>query len=85
LVADGEMSGPGAYNEYHPWLKSKKAVVGFVGGHVQELPLTGAEEGATVMSIDRRSKNIFEERPKGEDSEGGGLLDTDQANVLLPE
>ncbi len=85
LVADGEMSGPGEMGEYHPWLRSKKAVVGFVGGHVKELPLTGKEEGATVMSEDRRVKNIFEERAKGEDAEGGGLLDTDQANVLLPE
>lgn len=85
LIADGEMSGPGEYSEYHPWLKSKKAVVGFVGGHVIELPLSGKEEGATVKSKDGKMENIFEERADGEDAEGGGLLSVAQDNVLLPE
>ena len=85
LVADGEMDGPGEMGEYHPWLDSKKCVVGFVGGHVKEMPLNGSSTGSTVMSDDRRVENIFEERPDGEESEGGGLLDTDQSNVLLPE
>ena len=83
LVADGLMDSPGVYGEYHPWLKSKKAVIGFCGGHVTEERLTSAEEGATVKSKDGLTENIFEER-SGE-GESGGWLDTKQDNVLLPD
>jgi len=85
LVSDGEMDTSGAFGEYHPWLNSGKAVVGFVGGHVQEHPLTTRDAGATAMSIDRRVKNIFAERATDEESEGGGFLDTETTNILLPE
>ncbi len=86
LVADGLMDGPGVYGEYHPWLKSKKAVVGFCGGHVTEETLTSATPGATVRSKDRLVENIFEEREVSEDGESsGGWLDTKSDNVLLPD
>jgi|APTNR8051073442_1049403.scaffolds.fasta_scaffold37668_2 prepilin-type N-terminal cleavage/methylation domain-containing protein len=86
LVADGLMDGPGEYGEYHPWLKSKKAVVGFCGGHVTEETLTSATPGATVRSKDRLVENIFEEREVSEDGESsGGWLDTKMDNVLLPD
>lgn len=87
LVADGLMDGPGEYGEYHPWLKSKKAVVGFCGGHVSEESLTSAAPGATVRSRDRLVENIFDEREVGEDGgeSSGGWLDTKKDNVLLPD
>ena len=50
------------YGEYHPWLKSKKAVIGFCGGHVTEESLTSGVAGATVRSKDRLTDNIFEKR-----------------------
>ncbi len=87
LVADGLMESIGAYGEYHPWLKSKKAVVGFCGGHVTEEKLTSNEPGATVKSKDGLVENIFTERT-GSGDEGdasGGWLDTKQDNVLLPD
>jgi len=85
LVADGLMEGPGAYGEYHPWLRSKKAVVGYCGGHVAEEPLTSAAPGATVKTKDGLIDNIFEERQVDEEGgSSGGLLDTKQDNVLLP-
>ena len=86
LVADGLMDGPGEYGEHHPWLKSKKAVVGFCGGHVSEESLTSATAGATIRSKDRLVENIFEKREM--DSEGGGSsggwLSVEKENVLLP-
>ena len=86
LVADGLMDGPGEYGEYHPWLKSKKAVIGFCGGHVSEETLTSATAGATVRSKDRLVENIFEEREVSEDGgSSGGWLDTKSDNVLLPD
>lgn len=86
LVADGLMDGPGEYGEYHPWLKSKKAVVGYCGGHVQEETLTSAQPGATVRSRDRLVDNIFEERQMEEGGKAsGGWLDTKTDNVLLPD
>jgi prepilin-type N-terminal cleavage/methylation domain-containing protein len=87
LVADGLMDGPGEYGEFHPWLKSKKAVVGFCGGHVSEESLSSATAGATVRSKDRLVENIFDERTVGEEGgeSSGGWLDTKKDNVLLPE
>jgi prepilin-type N-terminal cleavage/methylation domain-containing protein len=87
LVADGLMDGPGEYGEHHPWLKSKKAVVGFCGGHVSEESLSSATAGATVRSKDRLVENIFDERTVGEEGgeSSGGWLDTKKDNVLLPE
>ncbi len=81
LVADGEMSGPGEYGEFHPWLAAKTAVVGYVGGHVNREKLTSAEEGATVRSKDGQIQNIFQKRGEGG---SGGLLAVDPGNVLLP-
>tara|TARA_R110000850_G_scaffold25755_22_gene74015 strand:- start:224 stop:916 length:693 start_codon:yes stop_codon:yes gene_type:complete len=86
LVADGLMESAGVYSEYHPWLKSKKAVIGFCGGHVTEEKLTSAEEGATVKSKDGLVENLFEERETdGEGESSGGWLDTKIDNVLLPD
>lgn len=87
LVADGLMDGPGEYSEYHPWLKSKRAIVGYCGGHVQEESLTSAAAGATVRSKDRTTENIFEKREVDEEGGGssGGWLSVDTENVLLPE
>jgi prepilin-type N-terminal cleavage/methylation domain-containing protein len=82
LVADGEMDGPGTYGEYHPWLSSKKAVIGYCGGHVVEEKLTSNEPGATVKTKDGLIENIFEKREPG--GGGGGLLDVATDNVLLP-
>jgi hypothetical protein len=86
LVADGLMEGPGQYGQFHPWLKSKKAVVGFCGGHVQEETLTSAQSGATIRSRDGLVQNIFEQRMAGDDgNSSGGWLDTTPENVLLPD
>ncbi|MDF1740256.1 MAG: type II secretion system protein [Verrucomicrobiales bacterium] len=82
LVADGLMDSPGTYGEYHPWLNSKKAVVGFCGGHVTEERLTSSEPGATIRSKDGLTEDIFEKRGTEGD---GGWLDTDKENVLLPD
>lgn len=86
LVADGLMEGPGQYGEFHPWLKSKKAVVGFCGGHVSEENLTAGAPGATIRSRDRLVQNIFEQRQLNDDgTSSGGWLDTSPDNVLLPD
>lgn len=86
LVYDGLMDGPGEYGEFHPWLASRKAVIGFSGGHVQVMRLTSKTAGATVESKDRRTENIFEERETDEEGKSsGGWLDTKTDNVLLPE
>ena len=87
LVADGLMDGIGEYGEYHPWLRSKKAIVGFCGGHVTEERLTSNQEGATIKSKDGLVENIFDERTVDEEGEGssGGWLDTKKDNVLLPD
>ena len=52
LVADGLMDGIGEFGEFHPWLRSKKAIVGYCGGHVSEEKLTSNEPGATIRSRD---------------------------------
>ncbi len=83
LVADGLMEGPGTYGEYHPWLKSKRAIIGYVGGHAQEEVLTEASPGASVRSKDGRTRNIFTQREEG--TEGSGWLDVPVDNVLLPD
>ena len=89
LVADGLMEGIGEYGEFHPWLKSKKAIVGYCGGHVSEERLNSAAPGATIKSKDGLVDNIFEKREVDEEGEsgssGGGWLDVDQDNVLLPD
>ncbi len=86
LVADGLMDGPGVYGQFHPWLKSKKAVVGFCGGHVSEESLSSGAAGATIQSKDKLVKNIFDERTVDEEGgSSGGWLDTTQDNVLLPD
>lgn len=88
LVADGLMESVGSYGEYHPWLKSKKAIVGFCGGHVNEEKLTSSAPGATIRSKDGLTENIFEKREAADSDDGtssGGYLDTDQDSVLLPE
>jgi hypothetical protein len=81
------MDSIGSYGEYHPWLKSKKAVVGFCGGHVTEERLTAGLPGATVKSKDGLVDDIFTERQtSGDDGRSsGGWLDTKQDNVLLPD
>lgn len=83
LVADGLMDSPGTYGEYHPWLKSKRAIIGYVGGHAQEEVLTEAKAGATVRSKDGRTRDIFAQREEG--SAGGGWLDVPTDNILLPD
>lgn len=85
LVADGLMDDPGMYSEYHPWLKSKKAVIAYCGGHVKTERLTSSEAGATVRSTDGQIKNIFEKREASEEGEtSGGWLSVASDNVLLP-
>jgi len=84
LVSD-EMNGPGTFGEWHPWLEAKRAVVGYVGGHVQKDRLTSAEEGATVRSKDGMVQDIFEERSKSEEGgASGGYLATKTDNILNP-
>lgn len=86
LVADGLMDGIGEYGEHHPWLRSKKAIVGYCGGHVSEEKLTSNQPGATIRSRDGLTENIFEERQSdGDGASSGGYLDTKQDNVLLPD
>ncbi|MDF1658054.1 MAG: type II secretion system protein [Verrucomicrobiales bacterium] len=85
LVADGLMDGIGSYGQYHPWLRSKKAIVGYCGGHVSEEKLTSNQPGATVRSRDGMTDNIFSERQTSDDGgSSGGYLDTSPDNVLLP-
>ena len=81
LVADGEMDGPGTYGEFHPWLSSKTAVIGYVGGHVAKERLTSSEPGATVRSKDGLIEDIFQKKTT---DGSGGNLDTETDSVLLP-
>jgi len=87
LVANGLMESAGSYGEYHPWLNSRKAVIGFCGGQVTEENLTSSEPGATVKSKDGLVDNIFTERQTTGDDGGttGGWLDTKEDNILLPD
>lgn len=87
LVFDGIMDGPGAMGEYHPWLESKKAVVGFCDGHVEQLPLTEGVPGATIRSKDGSVEDIFQKRERGSGDGGasGGFLAVNVENVLLPD
>ncbi|MEM7697896.1 MAG: type II secretion system protein [Verrucomicrobiota bacterium] len=85
LVADGHMDRPGEFNDNHPWLESKRAVIGFVGGHAEELILTSRTAGATAKTRDGRTENVFEEREIDDEGKAsGGWLDTETDNVLLP-
>lgn len=86
LVADGLMDAAGEYGEYHPWLDSKKAVIGYVGGHVVEERLDTNQPGAKVRSKDGYTEDIFAEREASEDGESsGGWLSVPKDNVLLPD
>lgn len=87
LVGDGLMTGPGAYGPFHPWLKSRKAVIGYIGGHVQVEKLTTATAGATVRSkYNKQMTDIFTQRQTNPDgTSSGGQLDTTKGNVLLPK
>ena len=71
LVLDGMMDKNGLYNRHHPHHREKKAVVGFIGGHVLWVPLTS----------NRLDRDLLTPRSPG----GRGLLDTDPINILLPE
>lgn len=64
--------------DHMPWLSEKRAVVGFVDGHVEQVLLTSPKAGATMQSQDRTMSNILLEISKG------GALDTKPSNVLLP-
>ncbi len=82
IVFDGMMSNDGTFDDRHPWLAMKKAVVGTVGQGVMLLDLTSDQEGATAMGAGGNIENVFDEREgKGE----GGWLDADPDDVLLPE
>ncbi len=59
LTMDGEMSSPGVYGEYHPWLPMERCVVGFIDGHVKPLPLSSSKPGAVALSEDRSTPDIF--------------------------
>ncbi len=48
IIAD-EMESAGTYGENHPWLRSRRAVVGYVGGHVKIEKLNQRTAGATVI------------------------------------
>lgn len=72
IVAD-EMEGPGTFGENHPWLSSKKAVVGYVGGQVKVEKLTSATAGATVKVGE--IEDIFQTGEEDEEGKvSGGLL-----------
>jgi len=86
LVADGLMESPGRYGEFHPWLSYGHAIVGFVDGHVREMPLTSKQPGATARSEDGGVTNIFEPRRIGADGQpAGGWLATEVGNLLFPD
>ena len=74
------MESPGVYGKYHPWLAEKIAVVGYVGGHVAKERLTSSEPGATIKAREV-GEVIYSKR---ESDEGGGKLDIDPSNILLP-
>ncbi|MCB1078935.1 MAG: type II secretion system protein [Verrucomicrobiae bacterium] len=80
LVAD-EQEGPGSYGQYHPWLNSKKAVIGYCGGNVAAERLDSKEPGAIVKTKD--GLEIFKEKSGGE-GEATGLLAVSEGNVLNP-
>lgn len=86
LIADGLMESPGHYGEFHPWLKERRALVGFAAGHATEMPLTSKRPSATVQSQDGAVTNLFE--PRGTDENGqatGGWLPPETGRILLPE
>lgn len=79
LVAD-EQDSPGIYGEHHPWLKQKKAVVGYLGGNVRTETLTSSRPGATVMRKGSDMKDIFQTLS----TMPAGLLRVPRENILLP-
>ncbi|MCB1087055.1 MAG: type II secretion system protein [Verrucomicrobiae bacterium] len=81
LVAD-EQESPGSYGEYHPWLSSKKAVVGYCGGNVAAERLDSKEPGAIVKTKD--GLEIFKQKSGSDEGEASGLLAVKQDNVLNP-
>lgn len=78
LVFEGFLNKDLSCSEFMPWLGKRKTVVAFVDGHVEQLPLTSSNPGATIQNRERTVKNIFLERDKG------GQLDTSPDNVHLP-
>lgn len=87
MVFEGLMDSPGVYGPHHPWLSKKQAMVGFVDTHVSRMPLSSTEAGATIMSLDGKTGNIFERAVinAGGKRVGGGFLDPAAKAVLLPE
>ena len=73
IIAD-EMIGSGTYGATHPWLKKKKAIVGYTDGSVRAEALTSNQEGATIK-VGKNITNIFQPGSRSEDGEiSGGLL-----------
>ncbi|MFT5470890.1 MAG: type II secretory pathway pseudopilin PulG [Verrucomicrobiales bacterium] len=85
LIAD-EMDEPGVYGANHPWLRQGQAVVGFLGGEVKIMELTGIYPGATVKGLPVHGiDDIFEMGIKDEEGRvSGGYLAVDPSNILNP-
>jgi len=86
-LISNEMTGVGTFGENHPYLASRRAVVGYVDGHAAIEKLNSNLEGATIpgppgSGID----NIFEEATIDEEGQiSGGYLAVETDNVLHPE
>ncbi len=86
LVAH-EMTGVGTYGENHPFLKSRRAIVGYVGGHARIEKLSSSKPGATIPGPpDSGIDNIFEQGTKLEDGTfKDGFLAVPTSNILHPQ
>ncbi len=88
LVADGLMDGPVSTVSINPWLKSKKAVVGFCGATSRRrIPHDGPARRATIRSRDglvqKTSSNSAWRATTGNSS--GGWLDHRHAELPSPQ
>lgn len=73
LVADGLMVKPGIYAEEHPFYRQKKAVVGFVDGHVE-----------TLLLNSKSSADGANGKPVFKSIENGGLMSVSEDSILYP-
>jgi len=92
IIAE-EMIAPGVYGGHHPWLKSKKSVVGYVCGKVRVERLDSNHAPAKVKGQEgigaekRIVSDIFQPRQQAADGRiTGGLMPPDltKDDILLP-
>ena len=71
ILADGFTDGIGHYDQYHPWDKLGRVIVGFMDGSMQTHPLTEGE-----LTAPSGNGNLFEIP---------AIKDDDRVKVLNPE